>query len=247
MPSLPSTQTAQPVLTVAAAADLSTIEPALESSFGKTAPDVKLRFVNDASAVLTQQIEHGAPYDVFLSANAKFVDKLGSNGKLVPDSVATYATGRLGLLWRTGGHREIKDLAEESVRILALPNPKLAPYGVAAQQALEHAGIWVAVEPKVVYGENVRQALQLFETGNADAVITSASLLQGKNAYLIPEHWHSPIIQKAGIVADTRNLAAARRFLAFLTTPAGQAVFAGHGYSSATPSGASGRKPPANP
>jgi molybdenum ABC transporter molybdate-binding protein len=84
----------------------------------------------------------------------------------------------------------------------------------------------------VVYAENVRQALQLFESGNADAVLTSASLLRGKNATLIPGDWHGPIVQKAGIVAGTKNLEAARKFLAFLQGKDARGIFAAFGFSS---------------
>ncbi len=224
----------QTTLAVAAAADLSDLEPQLAQQFEKTNP-IRVRWVTGASAVLSQQIENGAPYDVFLSANAQFVNRLSSFGKLRPDSVTVYAVGRVGILWKDGKHHQISDLGENWVRFVALPNPKLAPYGAAAQEALEHAGIWRQVQPKVVYGENVRQALQLFESGNADAVLTSDSLLQGRNATVIPADWHPPIIQKAGIVAATKNLRAARKFIAFLTSKAGQAVFAAYGFSSPKP------------
>jgi molybdate transport system substrate-binding protein len=221
-------------LTVASAADLSALDPQLAQQFEKTNP-IQVRFVTGASATLSQQIENGAPYDVFLSANGQFVDRLSSFGKLRPDSVTVYAVGRVGILWKDGKQHRISDLAENWVRFVALPNPKLAPYGAAAQEALEHAGIWKQVQPKVVYGENVRQALQLFESGNADAVLTSDSLLQGKNATVIPADWHQPVVQKAGIVTGTKNLEAARKFMEFLTSKAGQGVFAAYGFSSPKP------------
>jgi molybdate transport system substrate-binding protein len=227
---LTSLATAQPTLTVAAAADLSALEPQLAHQFEKTNP-IRIHFVTAASTILSQQIENGAPYDVFLSANAQFVDHLSSFGKLRPDSVAAYAVGRVGVLWKDRKQHQISDLTENWVRFVALPNPKLAPYGAAAQEALEHAGIWKQVQPKVVYGENVRQALQLFESGNADAVLTAAALLQGKNATVIPADWHRPIVQKAGIVAGTKNLEAARKFLDYLTGKDAQAIFAKFGFS----------------
>lgn len=223
---------AQNTLTVAAAADLSPLEADLTSSFGKNHSAIHLRFVTESSAALAQQIENGAPYDVFLSANAAFVDRLALNRKIQPDSVLNYTEGRLGLLWGDGKQHLLKDLSANWIHFLALPNPKLAPYGVAAQQAIEHAGIWESVRQKVVYGENVRQALQLFSSGNADAVVTSESLLIGKDAQVIPADWHQPILQKAGIVAGTKNGEAARAFLQFLTSPSGQAVFARFGFSS---------------
>jgi molybdate transport system substrate-binding protein len=220
---------AQATLTVAAAADLASVEPLLQQQFEKTNP-IRLRFVTGASAALAQQIENGAPYDVFLSANAQFVDKLARNGKIDPASVRAYAVGRLGLLWRDGKQHSFNDLAADWIRFVALPNPQLAPYGVVARQALEHAGIWQAVRPKVVYGENVRQTLQLFESGNADAVLTSASLLQGKHAQIVPADWHEPIVQKAGIVANNGHRKAAEEFLNFLHTPAVQAIFRFFGF-----------------
>jgi molybdate transport system substrate-binding protein len=227
----PVKSVAQATLTVAAAADLASLEPDLSSSFRRSSPDIEVRFVTEASGALAQQIENGAPYDVFLSANAQFVDELTAKGKLRPESVRAYAEGRLGVLWRDGKPHDISDLREDWVRFVALANPKLAPYGLAAQQALERAGIWGSVRHKVVYGENVRQALQLFESGNADVVLTANSLLKGRNAGLIPPEWHQPILQKAGMVAGTKNRKAADAFLGFLTSSAGRAVFTSFGFS----------------
>lgn len=223
----------QVTLTVAAASDLTDLEAPLATSFGKATPGTKISWVTASSAILAQQIQNGAPYDVFLSANAQYVEQLSSSSKLDADSVRAYAVGRVAILWRDGKVHSISDLTQSTVHFLALPNPKLAPYGVAAQQALEHAGIWTAVKGKVVYGENVRQTLQLFESGNADAVMTSDSLLQGKKAQLIPADWHRPITQKGGIVTGSKNATAARKFLDFLVAPAGQAVFAKFGFGAA--------------
>jgi len=220
-----------PTLTVAAAADLSSLGPGLAAQFEKTNP-IWVRFVNESSAMLSQQIENGAPYDLFLSANAEYVEKLAKEGKLLPDSVRIYAVGRVGLLWRDKKHHSLNDLAENWVRFVALPNPKLAPYGVAAQQALEHAGVWKMVHPKVVYGENVRQTLELFDSGNADAVLTSGALLKGRDADVLPAEWHAPIVQKAGVVAASSNRDAAEKFLDFLVSPAGQDIFAQFGFGS---------------
>jgi molybdate transport system substrate-binding protein len=220
---------AQATLTIAAASDLIPLQSELGRQFEKTNP-IRLRFVSGASAALAQQIENGAPYDVFLSANAQFVDSLALNRKIDPASVRAYAVGRVGLLWRDGKQHGIRDLASSWVRFVALPNPQLAPYGVAARQALQHLQLWQAVRPKVVYGENVRQALQFLESGNADAVLTADSLLRGKPATVIPADWHAPIVQKAGIVAGTRHRSEAEKFLDFLLTSAAQAIFVKFGF-----------------
>ena len=218
------------VLTVAAASDLIPVQPDLQ----KAQPNLRIRFVNAASSVLSQQIDNGAPYDVFLSANAQFVDQLASNGKLRPDSVRTYATGRVAILWRDRKSHPLSDLTQNWVRFVALANPRLAPYGAAAQQALEHAGLWPTIKSKIVYGENVRQALQLFDSGNADVVLTALSLVEDRKPDLIPADWHAPIVQKAGVVSESKNQADADSFLQFLTSPAGQAVFAKFGFGPAS-------------
>jgi molybdate transport system substrate-binding protein len=224
-----SPSVAQTTLTVATAADLSPLETLLQQQFEKTNP-IRLRFVTGASATLAQQIENGAPYDVFLSANAAFVDRLALSRKIDPATVRAYAVGQVGLLWKDGKSHDFKDLAADWVRIVALPNPKLAPYGVAAQQALEHLGIWKAVQPKIVYGENVRQTLELFESGNADAVLTSGSLLQGKPVTTIPNSWHAPILQQVGIVAASTQHQAAQWFINFLLSPVAQSIFSKFGF-----------------
>ncbi len=222
---------AQPALTVAAASDLSALGLDLRQGFCKADKKCDIRFVNSSSSMLSQQIENGAPFDVFLSANAEYADRLARSGKLLPSSVRVYAVGRVGVLWRDGKKHPLRELAAPPIKFVALPNPKLAPYGVAAQQALEYAGLWTMVQPKVVYGENVRQALQLLESGNADAVLTADSLLQGKNAEVVPEEWHQPVLQKAGLVTASPNREEARRFLDFLVSAEGQAVFARYGFS----------------
>ncbi|MGH9582603.1 MAG: molybdate ABC transporter substrate-binding protein [Bryobacteraceae bacterium] len=219
-------------LTVAAASDLTALEPVLDRAFYETNSHVRLRWVNAASAILSQQIDHGAPYDIFMSANVQYITQLASNGKLLRDSVAAYGVGRLGLLWHDGKHHPVKDLTQSWVRFVALPNPQLAPYGVAARHAVKHEGLWKQVQPKIVYGENVRETLEMFDSGNADAVITSDSLLPKRNPQIIPQEWHQPILQKAGVVAASPNRAAAEKFMQFLVGSAGQAVFAQFGFSS---------------
>ncbi|HEX4229178.1 MAG TPA: molybdate ABC transporter substrate-binding protein [Bryobacteraceae bacterium] len=221
---------AQTSLTVAAAADLTDLETPLATAFRSEHPKTSVIWVTEASGVLSQQIQNGAPYDVFLSANESFVGKLASSGKVVPSSVVVYATGRLGVLWKDGKSHPISDLTQKWVRYLALPNPKLAPYGAAAVQALQHAGLWSKLQNQIVYAENVRQTLQIFKSGNADAVITSASLLQGRHPDFIPDSWHQPIRQEAAVVASSAHRQAAREFLDFLKSASGQAVFARFGF-----------------
>jgi molybdate transport system substrate-binding protein len=203
-------------LIVAAASDLAPLAPKLERAYKE-----KIRFTLASSGSLKQQIENGAPFDVFLSANEQYVKDLAAAG-LVTDATI-YAIGRIALWSPNGSVTSLADLKKISVVHLAIPNPQHAPYGVAARQALESQGVWKDVEPKIVYGENVRQALQFAESGNVEAVITSWTLLIGKGTRL-PAEWHSPIRQTAAIVKTSRQTDAARRFLKFLAGAEAQKI-----------------------
>lgn len=203
-------------LIIAAASDLAPLAPKLEQAY-----KAKVRFTLASSGSLKQQIENGAPFDVFLSANEQYVKDLAAAG-LVTDSTI-YAIGRIALWSPNGSVASLADLRKTSVIHLAIPNPQHAPYGVAARQALESQGVWKDVEPKIVYGENVRQALQFAESGNADAVITSWTLLIGKGK-LLPAEWHSPIRQTGAVVKSSSQPDAARQFLKFLLSPEAQKI-----------------------
>jgi molybdate transport system substrate-binding protein len=221
---------AGPELLIAAAADLSGVQEPLARGFER-ATGQKARFTLGASGMLTRQIEQGAPYDVFLSANEAFVADLVKSGRLAPDSVRVYAYGRLGLWSKDGAVKTLADLRNPRVLHLAMANPAHAPYGVAAREMFERLGLWKELEPKVVYGENVRQALEYAESGNADAVITAWSLLFDRGGVLLPDSNHAQIRQAGGVVAGRPHAAAARRFLDYLASPEGRRILTTHGFS----------------
>jgi molybdate transport system substrate-binding protein len=203
-------------LLIAAASDLAPLAPKIEKAYKE-----KIRFTLASSGSLKQQIENGAPFDVFLSANEQYVKDLAAAG-LVTDSTI-YAIGRIALWSPNGSVASFADLKKKSVTHLAIPNPEHAPYGLAARQALESQGVWKDVEPKIVYGENVRQALQFAESGNVEAVITSWTLLIGKGT-LLPAAWHAPIRQTGAVVKSSTQPDSARRFLKFLLSPEAQKI-----------------------
>ncbi len=213
-------------LTVAAAADLAPAHTDIASSFQKLTGH-SLKFVTGASGMLARQIENGAPFDLFLSANKAYVLDLARNGHVQPESVAVYALGRLGVWIPALRDADLKALVQ--VKRIAIANPKHAPYGAAAQQAMERAGIWNQVKDRLVLGENVRQALQYGESGNVDAVVTAWSLVSLKGASLVPQQLHEPIEQAAGILASTKQSEAARRFLDFLRSREGGKILERHG------------------
>ena len=150
--------------------------------------------------------------------NLAYIKDLERDGKVLPDTVTTYSVGRLGV-WSPQG-LGWRDLATDKVRHLAIANPAHAPYGIAARQALEKAGLWSRVQPKLVYAENVQQALQFAKSGNADAVITARSLVP--DGELVDPQFYTPIQQGAAVVRGAAHEAVARSFLLFLLSPDGQ-------------------------
>ena len=211
-------------LLVAAAADLAPLEVQLTQGFA-VVHGGPVRFVFGASGMLARQIENGASYDVYLSANEQFVQQLAASGRLHKDTQACYATGRLGI-WSARTHiKEIEEITKPSYRLIAIPNPAHAPYGAAAVAMLRRLGLWEKVEPKAVYAENVREALEFATTGNAEAVLTAWTLLIRKpGAILLPDSSHPPILQFGGVVKGSANETRARAFMHFLLSPAGQEI-----------------------
>lgn len=215
-------------LLVAAASDLARLQAPLARAYHEFSGQT-IRLVLGSSGNLSRQIEQGAPYDVFLSANEQFVKDLAAAGKVSAASVRPYARGRLALWSRDGSVRSLQDLTRPGLRHLALANPKHAPYGLIAKQALENQGLWEALESRIVYAESVRQALQFAESGNAEAALLAWSLVFDRKAILLPESWHSPLLQACGIVAGSSRPRDAARFLEFLTSERGLALLLSYG------------------
>lgn len=208
-------------LMIAAAADLAPLEKQLTAAFRKES-GIRARFSLGSSGMLARQIANGAPFDLYLSANEGFVRDLAGSGHLEAATIKSYATGRLGLWSASGKVKSNKDL--DTAKSIAIANPKHAPYGMAAEQFLRSQGSFGQLESKLVLAENVRQAFEFARTGNADAVITSWTMLHDKGGNLLPDSGHKPIRQSGGVVKGSKNQAAARRFLDFLIGPKGQAI-----------------------
>jgi molybdate transport system substrate-binding protein len=190
---------------------------------------IQLRFTLGSSGMLARQIENGAPYDVYLSANEKFVKDLAARGLVAPASVRVYATGRLGWWSPKRNLIDLRQLTSPLVRHLAIPNPEHAPYGAAARQALTRIGLWKELEGRIVYAENVRQAFEFASSGNADAVITAWTMLFDRGGILIDPAWHAPLRQAGAVVAGSKQPQTAQRLLDFLMSVKGQALLARYG------------------
>lgn len=221
-------------LTVAAAANLTNVFGEIGSAFkAKTGAEVVLSY--GSTAQLAQQIDHGAPFDLFASADTEHVDSLISARKLIDDSRAIYAFGQLALWVPKGeetGIRELKDLTAQKVRYISVAQPELAPYGRATIETLHAVGLWEAVQSKVVYANSINQAKQQAASGNAEAAFTAYSLVlheRGTALKIDPKLYHR-IDQAVAIVASSQRIEAARQFRAFLLGPEGRAILGRSGY-----------------
>jgi molybdate transport system substrate-binding protein len=224
-----------PELTVAAASDLIAAFEELGREF-EANHKTKVVFVFGSTGMLTRQIENGAPMDLFAAASVGYIEQLEQKGLIIPDTKAIYALGRI-TLWTTTDSplrlENISDLTRPEIKRIAIANPDHAPYGLAAQQALQSAGVWEAVRPKLVYGDNIRQTLQYAETGNVDVAIVALSLSQQSKGRwtLVPEELHQPLNQGLAVIKGTRNEPAARSFASFVRGARGKEILGKYGFA----------------
>lgn len=221
-------------LTVAAASDLAPAFEELGRLF-EQASNIKVTFSFSSTGTLAKQIQNGLPADVFAAANVAFVDDLEKQGLILSDTKATYAIGRI-TLWRRADSplkiERLEDLTRPEIKHIAIANPEHAPYGMAAREALQKLKLWESVQAKLVLGENVRQALQYAETGNADVSITALSLsLQSQGRWtLISADLHKPLEQALAVLKNTRHENEARQFAAFINSAQGRPVMRKYGF-----------------
>jgi molybdate transport system substrate-binding protein len=228
-------------LRIAAASDLQAALPRLGERFAaKGGVAITSTFLS--SGLLAQQIKQGAPFDVFFSANEAFVRDLAASGSIRPDSVHTYARGSLILaVYGDLGDRvgSLADLDKPEVKKIALANPETAPYGKAGKQALERAGLWDKLRPKIVIAESVRQALLYAQKGDAEAALVGRAIadVSEVRTFEIDPALYDPIVQALGIVADSSRQADAAAFAEFVLGDEGQAILKTFGFKPAAADG----------
>ncbi len=221
-------------LTVAAAADLQFAFTEIGALYEQETGN-KVTFSFGSTGQLAQQIENGAPFDLFAAANISFVDDLAKKNLVVSDTVALYARGRIVLaVNRASGINaaSLNDLLSEKITHIAIANPEHAPYGVAAKEALQSAGVWEQVENKIVYGENVRQALQFVQTGDAQVGIISLSVANVPEITwsLIDNSLHNPLDQALAVVSSSSHKKEAQSFAIFINGTLGRPIMQKYGF-----------------
>jgi molybdate transport system substrate-binding protein len=221
-------------LNVATAANLTKVFAALGQNFERET-GIHVTFSFGATAQLAQQIEHGAPFDVFAAADTEHIDELARKDLIIQSTRAIYARGKL-VLWVPEARvpvERIEDLARAGVTHVAIANPQLAPYGRAAVETLHALHLWETVQPKIVYGQNISATTQYAATGNADAAFTALSLVHDEahgRKIEVPENLHAPIDQAIAVVRSTPRPDQARRFVEFITSAKAREVLKRYGY-----------------
>ena len=235
--------------TIAVAANFTAPAEALQKLFEQRTPH-RLKFTSGSTGQLYAQITNGAPLDALLSADREHVDQLVAAG-LADDSLRfTYATGKLALWTRETVKfkpLDLRSLERADYRWLAIANPDLAPYGLAAEQALRKLGLWESLQSRIVRGESIAQTFALAETRNADLAFVALSQViayqdrNGAPSFEVPQEIYEPIRQDAVLLKRASGNAAAHGFLEFLREPDALHVIQGFGY------GIGPATPPANP
>jgi len=228
-----------PPLNVAAAADLASAFKDVGDAYQKKSGQA-VSFSFGSTGLLEKQIVEGAPYDVFAAANVSYADDAVKAGVCFGDTKSLYAVGRIVMWTKQDGALPLRldDLADPKYAKIAIANPEHAPYGLAAKQALTKAGVWNTASSRVVYGENVQQALEFAQSGNAEVAIVALSLaLTANGKYTaIDGSWYDRIDQAMVVCKGSAASNAsgpsesAKTFTAFVASAEGRAIMRRHGF-----------------
>jgi molybdate transport system substrate-binding protein len=221
-------------LTVASASDLTKAFTEVGSEFEKI-NNCTITFSFGSTGTLSEQVENGAPFDVFAAANESVIDDLDEKGFIISDTKQLYAMGRIGIATLIDSKIEVKsmeDLLKDDVKKIAIANPEHAPYGLAAKQALETAGLWDKLESKMVYGKNISETLSFITTGNADAGFIALSLNDEStlNFNLIDGSMHEPLRQSMAIIKNSKEEALGRKFVEYVNSKEGKEIMSKYGF-----------------
>lgn len=208
-------------LRIAGASDLVAVMEEIKPRFEKSS-GAKVDFIPGSSGKLAAQIKEGAPFDVFMSANATFVDDAVAAGACLADTKALYARGRV-VMWTPEGAKieppaKLDGLVDKKYETISIAQPDHAPYGAAAKQALEKLGVWTKVEKRMVYGSNIKETMQMAETGNAEIGLIALSLaIKAKGKYVeIPAELHNPIDQALAVCTNGKQQELGKKFAQFM-------------------------------
>lgn len=221
---------------IAGAANLVKVMEQIVPRFEKES-GAKVDFIAGSSGKLAAQLKEGAPFDLFMSANVKFVDEATSSGECLADSKKLYARGHL-VMWSKEGAKdeppaEPAGLTDKKYETIAVAQPEQAPYGAAARAALEKLGVWTKIEKRVIFGSSLEETIKLVESGNAEVGLLALSqVIKAKGKYVeIPDDLHDPLDQALAVCKNGKQQALAGKFVEFLGTPEIQELMKSYGYT----------------
>jgi molybdate transport system substrate-binding protein len=224
-------------LTISVAASLQNAMAEIAVAYGKSNPATKINFNFGGSGALEQQIEQGAPVDIFFSAAPKPIDMLAAKGLILPDTRRDLLRNQVVLI--APGHSKrpnsFHDLLSGDIKLIALGDPASVPAGDYGRQVLESLHIWQPLQSKLVLAKDVRQVLTYVETGDADAgIVYSTDARESARARIVetaPDGTHSPVVYPIAVMRGSANPSAARTFVAFLAGTYAQGVFQRQGFT----------------
>lgn len=224
-------------ITIAAAADLKFAMDEIVTGYNKNHSGDEIQVVYGSSGKFHTQIQQGAPYDLYFSADIAYPRELAKQGNAASE-VKPYAVGRI-VLWSANLDATkitLANLSDPKITKIAIANPKHAPYGKRAEEALRSAGLWDKVQPKLVFGENISQTAQYVQSGNAQVGIIALSLVLNPELskkggfYLIPDNMHNPLEQGYIITKRGTNKPLAKQFAEYMGSKQARAVMTKYGF-----------------
>lgn len=230
----------QTQLNIAAAADLKFALTDVATAYEKQS-GVQCNLTFGSSGNFFAQIQNGAPFDIFFSADSDYPGKLNEAGLVLPNSADSYAVGKLSL-WVPANSKLTPEksgwqsLLDPAVKKIAVANPDHAPYGRAAIEALKSSGLYEKIKTKLVFGENISQAAQFVQSGNAEigilaSSITSSPAFTSGHSWIIPQNQYAPLLQSFVVLKSSSNKDAALVFLAYVKSPVAQTIFEKYGFA----------------
>jgi len=223
-------------LRVAGAANLVKVMEEIVPRFEKES-GAEVDFIPGSSGKLAAQLKEGAPFDLFMSANVKFVEDATGSGECLADSKKIYARGHL-VMWSKEGAKDeppakAEGLADEKYETIAIAQPDQAPYGAAAKAALEKLGTWKKIEKRVIYGPSLEETIKLVESGNAEiGLLALSQVIKAKGKYVeVPDDLHDPLDQALAVCKNGKQQALAVKFVEFLGRPETQELMKSYGYT----------------
>ncbi|MEB3360023.1 MAG: molybdate ABC transporter substrate-binding protein [Synechococcales bacterium] len=238
-PSEAATASAPVELTISVAASVQDAMQDVQTAYQEEAPNVTITYNFGSSGSLAQQIIQGAPADVFLSASKKWMDDLEGQGEILEGSRRDLLLNSLVLIVPQDKTdvTDFSDFATDKVNRIAIGEPESVPAGQYAQEALTSLNLFDALQPKMVFGKDVRQVLSYVETGNVDAGLVYATDAKVSDQVQVvataAADTHSPIVYPIGVVADSENAEAAQAFVDFLSSDTAVAIFEDYGFTMA--------------